>query len=74
VSPPEITAMRRERVRDPGFFANTVIGRSHRYLRFWRRHPSRAQRHAGLRARADYEDQLTRFGDPRDVDGPTAAR
>jgi len=30
---------------------------------------SRAQRHAGLRARADYENQLTRFGDPRGIYG-----
>jgi hypothetical protein len=30
---------------------------------------SRALRHAGLRARADYEDQLTRFGDPRGLYG-----
>jgi len=30
---------------------------------------SRALRDAGLRARADYENQLTRFGDPRGIYG-----
>ncbi|MDT5328448.1 MAG: hypothetical protein QOF25_5600 [Mycobacterium sp.] len=30
---------------------------------------SRAHRHAGLRARADYENRLNRYGDPRGVFG-----
>jgi hypothetical protein len=30
---------------------------------------SRARRHAGLRARADYENRLSQYGDPRGVFG-----
>lgn len=51
------------------YWALVVSGTAAAVVVVRRVHRDRARHHAGLRARADYEDGLTRRGDPRGVFG-----